>query len=404
MELTLGRRSPQAVQELEQLQQMERSTAGESPLTTEGVLRLLRDDVHSALISSRLEQGGLAAVVANADDDERIIDERVKALCAKWNLDDPTQWSRFEPVGIRKGIAELCARVEKVFATHNWELPEFPVVGTLTTGQVSAVTQKGNTGAPLILVDNGFFKFAGVLAQLAVLAPSEFKTPGPVNAAMLQLVADLVATHTVLNTCLYLFKRPTPAQFAGRVERLHHAICAFVIGHEFGHIFAGDLNAHPVTPLDDRTRRAKEIDADKFGFVAAIESSEDGTEAVFGPFLYLTGLALLDGATAAFEGREEMPMTTADDGDYPTPYERIMHLFDWIATMKFPPDFAAAVQAAADCCNAIQTAWKQVLPAFLDARDELAAYKPNARGPVMLPDARTFAVVSILWQHVLAQA
>jgi hypothetical protein len=163
--MTLGRRSPQAVQELERLQQQERAAAGESPITTAAVLRLLRDDIHGALISGRLAEGGLDAMVANAADDEKVVDERVTA-CDTWHLDDPTQWSRFESPGIRWGIAGICARIEKVFASHKWELPEFPVVGTLTTGQVSAVTQKSDTGAPLILIDNGFFKFAGIMAQL----------------------------------------------------------------------------------------------------------------------------------------------------------------------------------------------------------------------------------------------
>src|SRR6185295_19413689 len=75
----------------------------------------------------------------------------------------------------------------------------------------------------------------------------DFKVHGQFSDATLQLIADLAATHTVLNTCLYLFKRATPPQFARRVERFQRAISTFVIAHEFGHIFAGDLNAHPAT-------------------------------------------------------------------------------------------------------------------------------------------------------------
>src|SRR6185295_6583158 len=150
----------------------------------------------------------------------------------------------------------------------------------------------------------------------------DFKVHGQFSDATLQLIADLAATHTVLNTCLYLFKRATPPQFARRVERFQRAISTFVIAHEFGHIFAGDLNAHPATtPSNEGTRRAKEFDADKFGFIAAIESSEEGADAVFGPFLYFAGLSLLDRATAAYEGRLEVPATSHPD-DYPAPNER----------------------------------------------------------------------------------
>jgi len=403
MGMSLGRRSPDAVKQLELLQQQERAAAGETALTTEGVLRLLRDDVHSALISSRLDTGGLDAVVAAAGDDDKLVDERVASLLATWHLDDPTQWSRFESPSIRWGIAEICAHVEKVFAKHKWELTEFPVVGTLTTGQVSAVTQKGNTGTPLILIDNGFFRFAGIMAQLAIFAPYDFKVHGQFSDATLQLIADLAATHTVLNTCLYLFKRATPPQFARRVERFQRAISTFVIAHEFGHIFAGDLNAHPaMKPSNEGTRRAKEFDADKFGFIAAIESSEEGADAVFGPFLYFAGLSLLDRATAAYEGRLEVPATSHPD-DYPAPNERSKNLLDWIGTMRFPAHFAAAVQDAVDSCNAIGAAWNETLPAFWDAREALAAYSPNAGGPVMLPEARAFSLLSTLWQYVQAR-
>jgi hypothetical protein len=61
------------------------------------------------------------------------------------------------------------------------------------------------------------------------------------------------------------------------------------------------------------------------------------------------------------------------------------------------------VREAGACYNIILSVWDQILPAFWQARDALAACSPDAGGPAMLPEARAFAVVSTLWQYVQAQ-
>jgi hypothetical protein len=50
----------------------------------------------------------------------------------------------------------------------------------------------------------------------------------------------------------------------------------------------------------------------------------------------------------------------------------------------------------------ILSARDQILPAFQAARDKLSTFDPALHGPSPLPDAGTFGVVTILWQHVLA--
>jgi hypothetical protein len=122
--------------------------------------------------------------------------------------------------------------------------------------------------------------------------------------------------------------------------------------------------------------------------------------AVFGPFLYFAGLAVLDRATAAYAGQLDVSNTSNPD-EYPTPYERSVNLLHWIGTMKFPAQFAAAVQEAVYCCNLIGVAWNEIMPAFWEARSAMAAFSPDAGGPAMLPEHRTLAVTSTLWQSSL---
>jgi len=402
----LARRRPEAVRELEALQQQERKGAGEPALTGDDFVRLLREDIQKELITGRLDAGGLSAAIKGAADDDKLVEQILATRMNEWHLDDLSQWSRYESPGIRFGIANICTRVEGVFARHDWRLPEFPAVGTLTTGQVSAVTQRTSIDAPLILIDNGFFKFAGIMSQLAVFAPYDVHVFGRFSEPTLQLISDLVAAHTVLNTCLYVYPRQTPREYQTRVANFRDALILFVLSHEYAHISAGDLDAHPFEPSQsDSDLRSKEFEADKIGFITALEATAEADPAgsgVFGPFLYFTGLDLLARATAAYQGRTASYQTNGLSSDYPTPHERTVNLLDWLENSPYVPKFVDQIRAASACYNIILSAWDQILPAFWDARHDLSAADPTLHGQSRLPDANTSYVVQTLWMRVLA--
>lgn len=404
----LAKRNPEAVRELESLQQQERQGAGEPSLTTEDFIRLLRDDFQSEQMRRDMETGGLESVIANDDQYESQADEALKTRLNEWRLDDPTQWSRYENPGHRWGIAKICSRIETVYERHNWQLPELPVVGTLTTGQVSAATQKTSSGSPIILIDNGFFRFAGIMGQLTLFAPYDFQVKQYFSEATLQLVADVVATHVCLNTCLYTYPRQTPPQYEGLVTGYVEGICTFVLAHEYAHILAGDLDAHPLNTGPARGLRSKEFEADKLGFITAIEAA-NGTEQpaahVFGAFIYLCGLDLLARAEAAYHGREVVTETDPSPDDYPTPQERVLNLLQWLETTSYKDhgiDPNDPIRAAAAAYNIILFAWGSILPAFTAAREDLSAFDPALHGPPANPQAASFAVVHALWLRIVA--
>src|SRR5260370_31652331 len=119
---TMARRRPEAVRELEALQQHERKGAGEPELTVEAFLRLLQQDVEMDLISARLESGGLEAQIQAIPADKKLAEERVAALLKAWQVNDPSQWSRLEAPGIRCGLADVCGRIGASFARPNMSL------------------------------------------------------------------------------------------------------------------------------------------------------------------------------------------------------------------------------------------------------------------------------------------
>jgi hypothetical protein len=402
-----AKRRPEAIRELEALQQQERKGAGEPALTHEDFLRLLREDIQKELMSARFDSGGLAAVIEGVGDDEEKVDQLVAARLDEWRVDDPGQWSRYETPGHLFGLANICGRIETVFANHDWRLPELPAVGTLTTGQVSAVTQKTSIGATLVLIDNAFFKFCGFMSQLAVFSSYDSQIRGHFSEPTYQLVSDLVATHTVLNTCLYVYPRKTPPEYQTHVANLVDAMILFVISHEYAHISAGDLDAHPFKEIQsDSDLRSKELEADKIGFITAVEATAKtdptGTGA-FGPFLYLVGLDLLSRAAAAYQGCDVPDQSSASPSDYPTPYERAVNLIDWLEASPYVPRLQDQITLASACYGIILSVWDDILPVFRDARQELSAADPALHGPSpRLPEVDTQYVVGTLWSRVLA--
>ena len=397
-----ARRRPDTVRELEALQQEERGAAAEPALKPEDFERKLRESIHQGIISSRLESGGLDAVVAEANEHEKLVDEKYKSLLAQWSIDDPTQWSRFEAPGMRWGIANLSDKIESAFARHGWPLPEPPVIGTLTTGQVSAVTQKTATGSPIVLIDNGFFNFAHILSQITVFSAYDLQVRGGLSEAVVQIVSDLAATHTVMNTCLYLYRRPTPPQFRPQVNTFHEAICLFVLAHEHAHISVGDLEAHPLHSEEAKTLRSKEFAADQIGFITSAEETHDPSGywlGVYGAFLYFAGLDLLGRARAAYEGRAAT-FETKESSEYPTPYERTVNLLQWLEKAPFAEPYLEHVRAASRCYNIILSAWDLVMPGFWAAREALREFDPAVNGGVRNPDADVLGVVQTAWHYV----
>jgi hypothetical protein len=409
----LGVRPIEAVKELEALQQNERAAAGEPLLTPEDFQRQLKENIHQRIVSDRLDRldrqrtGNLDAVIRATVGTEQQAEEEYAAQLHAWHLDDPSQWSRYELPNIRYDIARICASIEAIFARFDWPLSRYPVVGTLTTGRESATTQPTSTGAPLILIDNGFFKFAVIMSQLAIFAPYDARYKRGFSTATLQLVSDLVATHTVLNTCLFTYPRKVPAEFQSRVANFQWAMGVFVIAHEYAHVSAGDYNAHPSAPTrQDDSRHAKELRADRIGFIATVEVMQErneGADGVFGPFLYLAGLDLLARAAAAYEGRPPPALT---DPDYPTPYERTVSLLEWLQTSDYRKQFGDQIGHASACYNTILFVWDEIMPAFMAARDELSEFDPAREGGQVggypLGEARVFGLVQTLWRHVLA--
>jgi hypothetical protein len=128
----------------------------------------------------------------------------------------------------------------------------------------------------------------------------------------------------------------------------------FVLSHEYAHLLAGDLDAHPaMPPKQDMTLQAREFEADKIGFAIVLECARETEAGVFGPFLFFAGLDLLARAGGAYQGQTAGTESSSVD-EYPTPFERTRNLLGWIETMSYEPRFVGHVRAASACYNIIE--------------------------------------------------
>jgi hypothetical protein len=384
------------VQALEALQQHEQQGAVGVDLTVEAFEQRLREDVMAQLAGEAFEGGVLAMADAMNDD---AVERRVAELTRRLAVDDPSQWSRYETMHSRAMLADACSRVEGAFERHGWTLKEFPAVGTLTTGQVGATTQRAPaTGAPLVLVDNGFPRFSIALAQLTVQGSLEAARGVAFTAPTVQLLSDLVATHVVVGTCLYIYPRQIdPAIHAG-VTALQDALTVFVIAHEYAHVALGDIDE-----FEGPSRHEVEYRADAYGLITALETTRDqGTAGAgaYGPFLYLAGLDLIARARAVYEGEPPPPET---DPIYPTPFERADHLLDTVEdSSAVMTRFGDQIQDAAKCYLMILEVWRRIEPAFADCREALRQCD-SSHDHQTLPEVVSHTAMTILWQAIRAR-
>ena len=217
-----------------------------------------------------------------------------------------------------------------------------------------ATSTRAQTGEMIILLDNGLFEFARMLAQLGVMAFHEADTDGTFSEATLQLVSDIVVSQTVIGTCAGAHKRKTPPVYEVTVRALEDAILTFVVAHEYAHLLNGDFDMHPPSGESTGTDlRAKELAADAKGLritMSAAVTTQFEAAPVWGPVLYLAGLDMLGRAEAAYSHRAFEPESQRAS-EFPKPLDRMMNLLGMIEQRPLADVFGNAMRVAGQAYN-----------------------------------------------------
>ena len=404
----LRKRNPAAVQVLEDLQQQERMFQGNSPITDELVIKTLRE----GLMQRALLRLDPSEMIAGYEAAEQLVEQQLAEILERTNVTDPEQWSRYEEPFTRIQIGRVCEQVEAAFARRGWVLPELPVVGTLSTGQIAAQVQPATDDTVVILIDNAFFKFAGVMSQLCLWSEIEAQSGVPFTEASLQALADLVSTHAFLHSCLYMNPRASPQDQAVIVDLLQHAVMVFVLAHEYAHIAAADIWAHHNDGREDAPidLRARELEADRKAALtvvevidaAAAERGLGGTgPGIMAPFIFLAGLDILTRAEDAVAGKEPA-MESVSPELFPTCYERTKALLE---LCESDPDLQPVAQQARMAARSYLRLFKlyqRMHRLVIDAREEFGPLKVDTFGTPTNPGYIVPSVIGDFWDRVWA--
>jgi hypothetical protein len=347
-------------------------------------------------------------------DIEKEVDKAIKDFA----VDDPGQWSRFEYPVAAVIISRASRRIEEAIdrfrsargdpepavanlaavPKQKWELPQTPVVGTLATGQITAQAQFTPEGYPLILIENGLFKLADLIAALALVGSSETSQMG-LSSATLQLAADIAAAHCVIGATMGVYERNIPPAFREMVPVVSQYITSFVIAHEYAHIVRGDLKVHQLGSNDRAAIPVGEFDADDMAFrICLLAERRPGFEGapVFGSILYLAMLDFLARVEAAFEGRDPPPDVNPE---YPTPNERMYSLLSRLQSSWLGTALEDAIHPAVDTYRFMRFLGDLVVPIMVQARDELSTYVPTGNEGSHEMEMLHGAVVQVMWRY-----
>jgi hypothetical protein len=400
------KRNPAAVRVLEELQQQERESRGEPPITREAVIENLRQD----FLQKALQRMSPAEMIEGVTAAIPMVEKQLAELLERTDVADPEQWSRYEQPLARVHIARICEQIETAFERRGWVLPELPVVGTLATGQIGAQVQPAADDTALVLIDNAFFKFAGVMSQLCLFSGLD---GGRANEATLQILADLVSTHAFLGSCFYMSSRTTPQDLTGIVNLLQHAVVVFVIAHEYAHFAAGDLCAigddgGENAPLD---LRARELEADRKAALIVVEVTDaEGREqglsdsgfGIMAPFIFLAGLDILSRAEDAVAG--VTPVTeSSSPQERPTTYERVAALQKLCGS---DPDLQPVIhqaETASGTCLQLIRLYQRIHHLVIAVREELGLPDPRELGTPTSPGYPVPKVIWYFWDRVWAE-
>lgn len=307
--------------------------------------------------------------------------------------------SRFEDPMNFKLLHDLIIAIEQAAASLGRTIPQRPVFGTLRTGQVNAaVIPVPSSSQFIVAVETELFLFA-LLTCKAVGVTFPAKASGTDQITLTFSRTDITsnlnahpeASHRFREVLLAYLVQGSPGSAPpylieeSQMElpgHLIHSLELFVVGHEYGHIFAdhlGSVQSTPATiagvPIDEvMFNWFQEIDADAIGLELSLEASRlTGTPL---PIAY-AGAELLFSLFQVVESSLSILQTgsptTQPSPTHPPPSDRREHLRD-VITASLPSEAVEPVLEFADVVNLVVQRFRE------DARPHLeAAFQAGVR-------------------------
>jgi hypothetical protein len=280
-----------------------------------------------------------------------------------WHTATPTRFEDPVPYALLVGLADS---VESAAADLSIPLPPRPLLGTLPTGQVNAMTVLvPGTDEHIVVFESELFVFAAKLSKIVAWAlPLEgdaddehlrfsfdeakvFKNIEQ-NREILQRFGELLLAYVVNGRPGAASHYFLPEAYRSLALVIHESMELFVLGHEYGHIIAGHLGkAESRAALlgDDEVDRVaysweQELEADRWGLqlmIPAMQSEgHDVSTSFWGADLFFSSVDIVRRAIAVLRtGTEESTSL-----EYHPPPELRCEFVRQVMTISLPGDEA----------------------------------------------------------------
>jgi hypothetical protein len=351
-------------------------------------------DAAAAVLDGRFLDAYVAATFGDLDEDEK---ELLLVSLREVSRDLDVVPSRYEDPLRYQMIRKRAEQIESAATTHGMELSDRPLLGTLPTGQVNAVTYLvPGSRDHVVLFERELFTFALLLSKAVCctfpLEPSAsgkttFATgPAPVRRRI-EEHPELIERFTEFVLAYALTGRPTLAK-PYLPERAHQHLALvlrtslelFVLGHEYGHVLARHLSqvsrtAPSRAQLDDvdalEYSWQQEYEADAIGCRLAHSAMKslghDSALSFWGADSFFSGMDVMDRATSLLLHGDEERQTLSSHPPSELRRERLRATLPHIVMEKHPEEHIKPVQLGWTIQAVIEELWVRSRPSVANA-------------------------------------
>lgn len=351
-------------------------------------------DAAAAVLHGPFLDAYVAATFGDLEEDEK--ERQLVSLREAWR-DPEVMPSRYEDPLRYRMIRTRAEQIESAATAHGMEISERPLLGTLPTGQVNAMTYLvPGSRYHVVVFERDLFTFALLLSKAiccafpvepSVTERTTFVTSlGPVRQRI-EEHPELVERFTELVLAYALTGRPTPATpyLPGRAHQhlalvLRTSLELFILGHEYGHVLAGHLSQVSRTApsrarLDDvgalEYSWRQEYEADAIGCRLAHSAMKglgyDSALSFWGADSFFSGMDVMDRATSLLLHGDEERHTLSSHPPSEQRRERLRAAVPQIVIERDPEEHIKPVQLGGTIQAVIEELWFRSRPSVMNA-------------------------------------
>ncbi|MFF9806049.1 hypothetical protein ACF1G5_13105 [Streptomyces coeruleorubidus] len=377
---------------LERLQKDMYAAAGKPPRKVDDILT---SDLKERVFRPLLRGAGIT--------DDRRVDEIF--LQHKEELSGALLTSHEDPLGhaIIQGLEQ---RIQNAASGLLSPLPEFPIVGTVPTGDVNAITVAvPGSRQCVILIQDQLFNYALLFSKIMAMSFPHINDPGKngflsfsadpsevianienspyISQRFRQLILAYLTEGSPGRAPAYILEQPHMSM----AQILYNSMELFVMGHEYGHIIAGHLDGidRSAAALGSKEVQIvarnwkQEHEADALGMRLAITAKqEEGFDipmSFWGADFFFTCAEVVEKGLSVIETGQE---GNVQMGSHPPPNRRRKVIR---AILRQESDSAAAAIQLADILDSItKYLWESTKPLLMKLHERHISVSQNWLG------------------------